>query len=600
MRRLFNQNFIDEFSEIDYIRCLQTINYLDLLRDNYNYRYDDSYDKFNGTINLFKESLDHYVLKRMENDLNFINLAECNNYFNYLRKLSNTNKYDFYTNVVLFNVLNNPKFLRYKEKYGLNNQMPQQKFGKAMIDINHIISKVRHNKILTHDELNLLCGFVSDYRENTEILNDVIKYIFNNLTTEDCKLKCSLQVISAIATYIPYKSDAIKKNGFDPATVRIMVANKYHYDEKQQVGKREKRYSGMGQSSGEYRQIILSGRVSKNTNFKSIDSSKNTFSFEEYFKTGDYSFTLMLLTLYHEITHQYQRYMSRRDVSKLLVDSDSYIAGLPMALCDVLDEEYHDYRDNHDNDDIEIHATKVGWEMCASFYKDILVDSDLKKELMTRSNRNKNGTQTRYAFSIKKDKNGNMFDAVKYTLDNCLRVMKNAGKRAKYFKEMPCLQYIFTDDGRFKIDILLIRNFGNTQIGAGLLEKLVNTPGIDNKISDLVKKYKNSKDILTIIAYNIYMGIRFSNNRLYMIEFYTRKDFDDSFQINNSFLEVADSILSEQNDTIKNGKRILHHALNCNDYDELIDKNRKSSLDYYRQILDNINKSKNLHKKGKK
>ena len=129
MSRKYNDAFIREFDEENYIKCLGTINYLDMIRNNYNYRYNESYEYFDGTVNLFKESLDHYVLMKMEQDEDFINTVECNNYFSYLKKLSNSNSYDFYTNVVLYNVLNNPKFSNYFSKY-------IGKDGKAFIERN--------------------------------------------------------------------------------------------------------------------------------------------------------------------------------------------------------------------------------------------------------------------------------------------------------------------------------------------------------------------------------------------------------------------------------------------------------------------------------
>ena len=80
----------------------------------------------------------------------------------------------------------------------------------------------------------------------------------------------------------------------------------------------------MGQSSGKYKQVILPGKIAKNTNFKSIASSENPFSFKEYFKYNDYSFTLMLMTAYHEITHQYQRHMSRIKKSEVFINNDFF------------------------------------------------------------------------------------------------------------------------------------------------------------------------------------------------------------------------------------------------------------------------------------
>lgn len=587
MNRKYNDNFINEFSEDSYNKYLKTINYLDILRNNYNCRYDESYKGYDGTVDLFKESLDHYVLMKMENDNTFINSIECDNYFGYLKKLSNVNRYDFYTNIVLFNVLNNSKFIKYKEKYGLNNQMVDKKFGKAMMDINHIILKVRHNKLVTQDELNLLCGFVSDYRENTGILNETVKYIFNNLTDDDSKLKCSPQVISAILTYIPYTCKMLKKNNFEPSNVRIFAANKYNFG---------KIYNSMGTSLGSRKEIILNGKVVKNTNFKSIVSSENPFSFKEYFKYKDYSFTLMLMTVYHEMTHQYQNHMSRMEKGKTFINYDFFKDGLAYAFRNMLDDKLNDYNENHDNDDIEIHATKFAWEMCSDFYRDILFDSDLKKVLLTRCNKNKNGTLTRYSFAVKKDKNGNLIETTKYDLDNILRIMQDSKKRNKYFKTYPYLQYIFDNDGKIKLDILFIKNFGYTRIGASLLRNLINSRGIDSNILNVIKG-KNKSDIIDATS-NIYVAIDWGRQMLYHLNWYVEKNFNDDFKVNRSFLEVAKNIIMDQINVISNGKRLLHQVFRCYDYDDLIDGMREKNKYYYDLIYENINKSNNLSNKG--
>ena len=206
-----------------------------------------------------------------EDILNVIreNMEDVTENINYLRKLSNSNSYDFSTNVVLYNVLYNSKFVNYKEKYiGIYEKQFRDKNNKNAIRINDINKKIEKNQEITQEELNIICGYVSDYRENSNTLRLVIKYIFNNLTKQDSRLKCSPQVISAILTYIPYSCNVIKKNGFNPENIRMFAANKYYNGRK---------YSGMGQSSGRLRQVILNGRVAKDTNFKSIVSSENPF-----------------------------------------------------------------------------------------------------------------------------------------------------------------------------------------------------------------------------------------------------------------------------------------------------------------------------------
>ena len=285
------------------------------------------------------------------------------------------------------------------------------------------MKKIQNNKNITQEELDFICGFVSDYRENTSLISNVVKYIFNNLTKPNSNLKASPQVIAAISTYVPYTCKEITKNGFDPTCIRICAANR----------RNGKYYNGMGTAYTKKFDIILNGNVTKNTNFKSIKSSENPFSFDEYFKNNNYEFTLLLLTLFHEMTHHYQSHIAKMPLSQFFINFEFFVAGYPMAVEEILDNELKDYNENHDNDDIEIHATEIAWLMCHNFYKNVMNDSQLKTELLNRSINNSRGTKNRYYFSVKKDKRGKLIDAVEYDNDNLLQIMKDGSKRNKYF-----------------------------------------------------------------------------------------------------------------------------------------------------------------------
>lgn len=576
MARNFNENFINEFSIKNYQDTLKDTEFLKRIFNNYNYRFDPAYNTFDGQLNLLKESLDHYVLKAMKEDKNFINSIECNNYFTYLKNLSNHNDYEYHTNVVLSNVLNNDEFIKYKQKYiGNNLNVFNEKINNNTNRLNSIFNQIKNNKEVSQNELNLICGVLSDYRENCEVMRHVIKYIFNNLTKQDNKLKCSPQILSAILTYIPYMSDKIKKNGFRPSAIRFCVTNKI-------MGKD---FSGVGVSLGD-NSIIISGKKFSNIDFKSIRSIESTY-LKDVDKYNDFS--MLMIVAFHEITHKYQKYMSRLDVKASKYNNDFLTDGYAFAVSRILNESLNDYGENHDNDDIEIHATKVGWEMCADFYTKMIDNQKLREKLTERCMINKNSTQSRHSFATKKDQNGNIVDKNKYDNNNLIKIFSDKNKREKWFNLYPHLRQVFTPGGKFNIDILFIYNFGYTRYGSSLFESLINTKGIDDIISSHIKNNGYSKDKLRIASDNIYLGIKNATSNIRSIEYYTRFSFNDEFKVNKDLLDVAKEILDNQVITIKNGKRILHNVLKCHEYDTLIDDAINISKAYYKAIINSSN-----------
>lgn len=585
---IYNEEYIREFDLMNYINILKDNKYLSTLTINYSNRYNPRYSMFDGKLNLLKESLDHYVLKRMSEDSNFINTEECNNYFNYLKKLSNQNDYEYHSNVVLSNVLNRKEFIEYKEKYiGNNIDKFNEKIRNNNNKLNDIVNKIKNNQEISQDELDLMCGVVSDYRKDCKILRDTIKYVFNNLTKQNSKLKCSPQVLSAILTCVPYLSDKIKKNGFEPSNIRMYASNR--------LGGKD--FNGVGMSLGNSKAVIMSGKKFSNISFKSIESIENTY-LKDVDKYNDFS--MLMIVAFHEITHQYQRYMAGIDVEDNKYNKDFFTDGYPMAIRGILDSIMHDYNENHDNDDIEIHATKVGWEMCNDFYSKMIDDKKLKETLTSKCKRNMNATSSRYAFATKKDKIGNVIDKEKYDNDNLIKIMSDSKIRDKWFKKSPHLKQIFTKSGKFNLGVLFIYNFGYTQLGGSLLENLINTQGIDNIILNYMNSNEYGEDKIRYASDNIYLGIRYATKKLSSIEYYTRFGFTDQFKVNKDLLVMAKDIIDNQVNTIINGKRILNNVLNCYDYDMLIDNMINVSKNYYDNTKKNLGvDNKNLSSRGR-
>lgn len=576
MNRTYNNDFINEFDLSNYDTFLSNLDKLNIMLLNYNYRYDPKYSVFDGRLNLIKESLDHYVLKKMSEDSNFINTNECNNYFSYLKKLSNYNSYEYHSNVVLRNVLNNSEFIKYKEKYiGNNNGKFNEKIRNNNKKINEIMNKINNNQEVSQDELDLICGVVSDYRYDCKVLRSVVKYIFNNLLKQDSKLKCSPQVLCAILTCVPYMSDKIKKNGFNPANVRIYASNRMN----------GKDFLGVGMSLGNSKSIIMSGKKFSNISFKSINAVDNTY-LKDVDKYNDFS--MLMIVLFHEITHQYQGYMAKLKIEDGNYNKDFITDGYPYAVSKILNLNLHDYGENHDNDDMEIHATKVGWEMCADFYLKMIDDKTLKDALVSKCNRNMNATSSRYAFAAKRDEFGNVIDKAKYDNDNLIKIMSDFRTRDEWFKRAPHLKQVFTKDGKFNLGVLFIHNFGYNQSGAALLENMINTKGIDNVILRYINSNGYKEDKIRDASDNIYLGIRYATKKLSSIEYYTRFGFNDEFKVNKDLIEVANKVIEEQKNTIINGKRILNNVLNCYDYDKLIDNMINVSKSYYDNIKKNL------------
>jgi len=420
---MYNDVFINEYEEETYIKYLRDRNLLWGLVLAEKSRYVA--EKVNGEVFLLKESLDHYVLKRLNANSNFQNTMEFRNYLDFIISISAYN-YETSTNVFwsAFPEEN------YKRWFGKNAEILMN--NKNNQNIETIFAKIRNNQIISQNELNAICIYFGKKRSYTDIKYQeeygiLMTYIFTTVLKNYNLYKFSPQLLDAIINYIPVEYG--NKNGFEPYNIRLFASD--------YLNNKDENRKGVSHGN----QVFVSRDFLK-TKLNSINDSEIAYK-----KDGE-DFTFLMIVLFHEMTHNYQRYMSKK------TSTDS--SGIAYSTKMILQRELQDYNDNHDNEDIEIDATQKGWILCERFFRkhffvDVKDDKLIKfrEELLKRCKNNSRYTIDRRNFAIKKDKQGNLYPKDEYDIKNLLMIINN---NPDYLKEYPCLKRYFNDNGDINID----------------------------------------------------------------------------------------------------------------------------------------------------
>ena len=98
---MYNEDYILIFNAIEYEEALNNNAKLSKLENAWLNKYTSPNEvKIDVMDVLFKESLDHYVLKMIKHDESFINTKRFINYLNMIIHIYNKNKIEFNTNIV--------------------------------------------------------------------------------------------------------------------------------------------------------------------------------------------------------------------------------------------------------------------------------------------------------------------------------------------------------------------------------------------------------------------------------------------------------------------------------------------------------------------
>ncbi len=432
----YNDKYIKDFDEKTYLKFLSDYKLLDGLLACYKSRYEKD-GKVNGNMILFQESLNNYVVKQIKTSPSFVSSNAFKNYKQYLQ-----NAFKFHSNFFFHNIFFHA-FTKDKYIQLLGNDFYNQIYQVAINKTNeakNINYKISHGQQLTQSELNFICDVYAFNRNpDNKFHRKLIEYIFNNLTNLNSNLQCSKYVLDTILAYIPkYYS---RNDGFDAINSRIVAD--------------DENVKGVGISHGQSH-IFMNRNIFQNTNFKSAEDSKKT-----YVKHGS-DFTFLMIVTNHELTHQYQNFMSE----KQKFSNEGFMA----LKSHILNRELHDYGENHDNDDIEVDATEKGWEICGKFYQEFISDDQLKNYLCHQCMLNKRGTSNRRFDYMKKDLNSNVVTYTPfYDINNLTDILF---KNPEYIKKYPILKTFYNEDGRLSPNFLKIKNICMQSVGGDYIAYL--------------------------------------------------------------------------------------------------------------------------------
>ena len=93
----YNDKFIREYQEQSYLKFLLEPSLLRTLLVNYKSRYDQD-KSVDGTLILFQESLNNYVVKKIKTNPEFLKTKEFKNYIDHLKETMNLNTGYFFQN----------------------------------------------------------------------------------------------------------------------------------------------------------------------------------------------------------------------------------------------------------------------------------------------------------------------------------------------------------------------------------------------------------------------------------------------------------------------------------------------------------------------
>ena len=506
---MYNDSFIKCFDNSKYNNTLLNVQNLDKLKEMYLSKYKDG-TNINGEALAFKESLDHYVLKSIMANKDLLNTTEFRNYFNYIQDICRAFPTERCTNPI-FQIPES----KLEQIFAAANGDYKEFMDRRQMTEGHkklIMKTINKGGLVSQEELNKVCEYYANRRQYDSDYNNLITYIFTNLPKYDY-LKCSYQVLDSILTYLPFEYNPkemkeLSENDFNPKDNRVIFTNIIDNN----------KFEGPGIALGKLPIVYLNRSIFENINFKSIDDSKKTF-----LHRGT-DFTFMMIVAFHEITHQLQRAKSCKEK---LTDQ-----GFMSALNMILNRELCDYRINHSNDDIEIDATKVGWEMCHSFYTKHYKMDNLE-ELQRNCYRNVNSTDMRYGIATKKTKDGRIVDKNEYDITNLSNIIKS---NVNILEVYPSLKNLYTSTGDIRADIMYADVFSKT-IEKYILYLLRNTNLKEFEHKDL-SDHKVDK-----LIENIFKSVKSNIEAINKIEYTREHDNDGEYKKNVEDQEKYDQLL---------------------------------------------------------
>ena len=553
----YKSDYISTFSEIEYKKALNDIDILNNISYQYNNRYDDN-TTIEATTMLFKESLDHYILKQLTTNPSFLNSKEMETYVKYIINIYNNNITEFNTNIVFINEDIRKKII---SKYiPEKKDLIEQNYKKVNDKWDNIIIKINNNQKIRQDELDYVTECMSNIKleELKEEHTILIKFIYGKM--KNTELIFSKKVQDYIVSIFPFYYAKCNNNA-SLKNIRYVFSNTDNY----------RPIKGPGHSSGKKNYIALNREFFKNIDNKSIEDSK-----VERLKSGK-DITFFTIVCFHEITHQLQRNKSKIS----FIDNN----GLSNIIHTITNQELKDYKYNHDSDSIEIDANKIGWETCESFYCEYYSGKE-KEQLLSNCYKNSKTSMHRRLFAYKKNNNNEYIPQEEYDINQLCKIIK---KSPNYLEEYKMLKCFFSKNGDLKPSLLLNYDLYTEDNCMEFVNHFFRTNGIE-KMIEYINKTKLDKTDITHLLNNIYNYISNKINAYKKLEYTINHKNSGEYNNNEEFSEEVARKLSKKhhNDALSSYKKSIPLL-------KLINDKYPEQTNYINFIIETLNKDLTIY-----
>ena len=464
---MFNQSYINDFSEQTYINYLNSKDKLTMIKKNYLSQFsDEDSESLDAQKLAFKESLDHYILKRLEENTDFIKSKEFINYIKYIMDIvvkrkftasNNTFYLEFNTNIVF----RNPKIREtiFKEFFSEVNTVNNNNLIELNNNIiSNITNRLKKREKVSQKELDFLGDYIYTSGDfSNDIAKTFVEYIFNELDNNPT-IKSSVSIMGAVTSYFTqcYTKDDRVKNS------RIFIG-----DNDGSIKMSSKKNPAHSSGYGKY--CVFSKELVLDAALTSTESTKKGRTFDN----NDLYFLMMVS--FHELTHEYQKNKAK---DKICTSSGiSYI--VKNVLNRYLSKKDEDgkiieseYTRNHNSTEYEMEADEESWRQCSSFIASHCrwycynhhLDSGKAMKLEMQCLKNAEEINGRRTFSLKVDNDGNLMLYSIYDIKNLIQLTK---KHPDIIETYPMLETYFSKSGDLRIDALF-KNITDTDNGSGL------------------------------------------------------------------------------------------------------------------------------------
>ncbi len=475
----YNMKYINDYSTYIYEKYLKSKIQLFELSKNYLDRFEFE-KEISGEKILKKESLDHYMVKKLIEKKEYIKefRKEHEKYLNYLYNLIiKTNGLETHTNCFLIYIIKNNLISSFYDKNKTKQILKLHETNK--IKIEEIIKRINGNLKITQKELNYISIYFGTKRDLSDSnYQKFLSYIFTNLHNSK-KLKCQEETLCAIINYLPNELNEPNINGED---LRIVLSNI--------------ETSCIARYNQNTNHPYLNRLFFKNIDFINVDSINKTYKKRQ----EKMDFIYMLVISYHELYHLIQHIKSKQE--KYSYEGVIYANRL------ILDSELSDYKDNHDNEQIEIEATIKAWNMVKIILNKFLHTKD-SKYLQKKCLLNELGTKARRPIAKKKDIFCNEQHMIDYDISKISYFIKRDPNLLDLY---PILKNIYDNEGKIKLSLVEL-NYQDPIINGYIEYMLNNKMLLTDKAYNQVFKNKTNIEINKILN-NIFNVIR--QNILYI------------------------------------------------------------------------------------